>query len=180
MSQRAVQHESREQVGEASGHHLIAPARSQAREQASVQQYFDRYAKAMTTGDTKAMVKLWGVPAFVIGEYEARVVQSESEVEQFLGGAAEMYTERGIVDTRAEIVDLDWITSDLVIATVRWPYLDAQERTVGEETSSYTLLRGEDGSYKLRVVTCRGEAAQGLGDASRGRSRRRVSQVFRG
>jgi hypothetical protein len=68
-----------------------------------------------------------------------------------------MYAERGIVGTRADIVDLDWVATDLVIATVRWPYLDQNDRTLGEESSSYTLLRGEDGGFKLRVVTMRGQ-----------------------
>jgi len=130
---------------------------SAAREQASVQQYLDRFAEAMTSGDIKTMAKLWGVPAFVIGSQDARLVQSDEEVEQFFAGAKDMYNERGIVGTRAEIVDLDWVGEDLVIATVRWPYLDQNDRVRGEESSSYTLLRGEDGGFKVRVVTLRGE-----------------------
>lgn len=163
MSQRATKHESREQVGQDetnvdSGHHRVVSSEPADRERAGVQQYFDRFAEAMTSGDTKTMAKLWGVPAFVVGPNEARVVQSESEVEQFFDGAKDMYNERGIVGTRAEIVDLDWVGTDLVIATVRWPYLDQNDRTLGEESSSYTLLRGEDGGFKLRVITMRGEA----------------------
>lgn len=131
---------------------------SPQREQASVQEYFDRFAVAMTSGDMKAMTRLWGVPAFVIGTHEARVVQSEAEIEQFFSGAKQLYTRRGIVGTRAEIVDLDWIDQELVMATVRWPYLDQNDRTIGEESSTYTLLRGEDGSFKLRVITFRGPA----------------------
>jgi hypothetical protein len=170
MSQRAAKHESREQVGHDSGfddgkpdsgEHRVAQPRSADRERAGVQRYFDRFAEAMTSGDTKTMAKLWGVPAFVIGANEARVVQSESEVEQFFDGAKDMYNERGIFGTRAEIVDLDWVGPDLVIAKVRWPYLDQNERTVGEECSSYTLLRGEDGGFKLRVITMRGASGNG-------------------
>ena len=157
MSQHATNHDSAEQVGhKGSGQHRIANLAAGPREQASVQHYFDRFAEAMTTGDIKTMTKLWGVPAFVIGAHEARVVQSESEVEQFFEGSKDMYAERGIIDTRAEIEHLDWVNDDLVIATVRWPYLDQNEREVGEEKSSYTLLRGEDGGYKLRVITMRG------------------------
>ncbi len=129
-------------------------------DRASIQDYLDRFATAMTTGDTKTMLRLWGVPAFVIGENEARVVQSEAEVEEFFADAKEMYNQRGITDTRPEIVDLDWIGPDLVIATVRWPYLDQNEKEVGEETSSYTLLRGEDGGFKLRAITMRGGTGQ--------------------
>lgn len=145
-----------------SGQHQVVSKRpttpSHQREQASVQEYLDRFAAAMTSGDTKAMTQLWGVPAFVIGTHEARVVQSESDVEQFFSGARELYNRRGIVGTRAEIVNLDWIDEELVMATVRWPYLDQSERTIGEESSTYTLLRGEDGSFKLRAIVFRGPA----------------------
>lgn len=141
-------------------HRVVSKRPSEAHERASVQEYFDRFSAAMTSGDTKTLVKLWGVPAFVIGRSEARVVQSEAEVEAFFSGAKDMYNARGITTTRAEITSLDWVGHDLVIATVRWPYMDDNGRVFGEESSSYTLLRGEDGSYKLRVITLRGEGAE--------------------
>lgn len=141
-----------------SGQHRVAPRSFGPADRAAVQDYLDRFATAMTSGDTKTVASLWGVPAFVIGANEARVVQSEAEVEEFFAGAKDMYNQRGIMDTRAEIQDLDWIAEDLVIVTVRWPYLDQNEKEVGEESSSYTLLRGEDGGFKVRVVTMRGEA----------------------
>lgn len=176
MSQRAAKHESREQVGQRgpgassadSGEHPISSQESGDRERAGVQRYLDRFADAMTSGDTHTMTQLWGVPAFVIGENEARVVQSEGEVEEFFAGSKDMYNQRGIVSTRAEIVSLDWVAQDLVIATVRWPYLDQNDRTLGEESSSYTLLRGEDGGFKLRVITLRG-ASGNDGDVERKR-----------
>lgn len=83
-------------------------------------------------------------------------MQSEDEVEAFFGGKKDLYNAEGIVETRAEITHLDWVGADLVIATVRWPYLDKNDRVLGEESSSYTLLRGEDGSFKVRSITIRG------------------------
>ena len=178
MSQRSARNDAPPQAQPArgraagSGAHTIVSKRpsgeaSPEREQASVQQYFDHFAAAMTSGDLKTMKTLWGVPAFVIGAHEARVVQSELEVDEFFAGAKDLYNRRGIVETRAEITDLDWVGQDLVIATVRWPYLDENDRVVGEESSSYTLLRGEDGGFKLRVITLRGAAAS---DGSRATS----------
>lgn len=137
-------------------HPVVSKRLTEERERASVQEYFDRFADAMTAGDTKTMIRLWGVPAFVIGRSEARVVQSEAEVEQFFGGAKETYNQLGITGTRAEITNLDWVGTDLVVATVRWPYLNESDEELGEETSSYTLLRGEDGSFKLRTILMRG------------------------
>jgi len=159
MSRRSARNDAAMQSHaepDSGAHRVVSKRPSEARERASVQEYFDRFSEAMTRGDTKTLVKLWGVPAFVIGRSEGRVVQSESDVEAFFAGAKDMYNARGITTTRAEITNLDWVGEDLVIATVRWPYMDDSGRTFGEESSSYTLLRGEDGSFKLRVITLRG------------------------
>jgi hypothetical protein len=112
----------------------------------------------MTSGDTKTMTELWQIPAFVVGSTMTRVVQSPAEVEKFFAGSKDMYNERGITSTRAEILDLDWVADDLVTVRVRWPYLDAKGETRGEESSSYTLLRDETGEFKLCVILMRGAA----------------------
>lgn len=150
-----------------SGPHRVAPKRpTEQREQASVQRYLDRFAEAMTSGDLRTMTRLWGVPAFVVGRTEARAVQSELEVEQLFEGCKQRYNQRGITRTRAEIQHLDWVGKDLVVVTVRWPYLNDEDEELGEESSSYTLLRGEDGSYKLRSVLMRGASGAGISSAS--------------
>lgn len=149
-----------------SGEHQILSSAalhgSRQREQASVQEYFDRFAAAMMAADKKAMLQLWGVPAFVVGVNEARVLQSEDEAaeqaQRFFSEARGLYGAQGFVQTRPEITGLDWVGPDLVIATVRWPYLDENDRVLCEESSSYTLLRGEDGGYKVRAITLRGPA----------------------
>lgn len=152
----------RQESERASGQHAVALKRpTEQREQASVQRYFDRFAEAMTVGDWRTMSSLWGVPAFVLGRYEARVVQSESVLEPLFQGAKAWYEARGRTQTRAEIQHLDWVARDLVVATVRLSHLNDQEDELGEECSSYTLLRGEDGSYKLRSVLLR--SAFGIG-----------------
>jgi hypothetical protein len=124
-----------------------------------VKDYLDRFTHAMTSGDIKTLAKMWEVPAFVIHTGQARAIQSLHEVEEFFAGAKDMYNERGIVDTRAEIQDLDVISDDLVIVRVRFPYYDASGEEHGEESSSYTLSRGSDGEFKMRVVTMRGESS---------------------
>jgi ketosteroid isomerase-like protein len=124
-----------------------------------VQDYLDRFTRAMTSGDIKTIAKLWEVPAFVIHTEQARVIQSLEEVERFFSGAKDMYNERGIVDTRAEIQDLDVVSDSLVIVRVRFPYYDENGDEHGEESSSYTLSRGSDGEFKMRVVTMRGESS---------------------
>jgi len=123
-----------------------------------VQDFLDQLALAQTKGDTRALATLWGTPTFVIGDSDERVVQTRAEIEQFFGGAKQQYNARGIVDTRADIQMLDWITDKIAMVRVRWPYLDADDNEVGEEMSTYVLKRDDNGDLKLRVAVMHGEA----------------------
>jgi hypothetical protein len=125
--------------------------------QAKVQDYLDRFCDAMTAGDTKTMGSLWSVPAFVVDKKDTRIISDTAEVETFFAGAPEMYAQRGIEDTRAEIQTLDMIADTLVMVTVRWPYIDAEGEEIGEESSTYTLKADDSGNFMMVVCTMRGE-----------------------
>jgi len=126
--------------------------------QARVQQTLDRFARAMTAGDGEAVADLWEAPAFVVGTGMARAVASRQEVVEFFSGTQDQYNSRGITDTRAEIQRLDWVSEHLVVVDVRWPYIAANGDELGEETSTYTLMAGDDGELKIRCVLMRGAA----------------------
>jgi hypothetical protein len=121
-----------------------------------VQQLLDRFARALTAGDGEAAAEVWATPAFVIGAGMTRPVATRDEVVAFFSGGKAQYNALGIVDTRAEILRLDWVSPDLVVVDVRWPYLRANGEEAGEERSTYTLLEDADGELKIRCVLMRG------------------------
>lgn len=125
-------------------------------DRAEVQEFLDRLAKALTSGDGKAIATMWDVPALVLGDDQVMAVSTEREVEQFFGSAKDQYNAQGITDTRAEIVALRWHTPRLVSVEVRWPYLDAKGTQRGAETSTYTLRRDGSGKFRLRVAVMHG------------------------
>ncbi|HEV8691962.1 MAG TPA: hypothetical protein VGQ91_16785 [Ideonella sp.] len=125
-----------------------------------VQQFLDRFAKALTAGDVAAVVSLWQVPAYVLSDTDIHPVGSRAEIEQFFAGAKDRYNAQGVVSTRAEISQLRWPTERIAIAEVRWPYLDAQGREVGEENSTYTLRRNDEDELRLCVTLMHGTAEQ--------------------
>jgi hypothetical protein len=125
---------------------------------ARVQLVLDRFARALTAGDGKGAAAVWETPAFVMGAGMARAVSTDDEVVAFFSGAKEQYTSRGITDTRAEIERLDWVTEDLVVVDVRWPYLNAKGEEMGEERSTYTLMKGSGGELRIRSILMRGAA----------------------
>jgi len=127
---------------------------------AEVQAFLTQLASAITVGDGKRVAALWGIPAVVIGAEGVRVVTSHHEVERLFAGASDEYNVRGIVETRADIRDEEWIGDRLVIVKVRWPYLDSHGREVGAETSDYTLRRNELGELEVRAVLMRGVESQ--------------------
>lgn len=93
---------------------------------------------ALIAGDAGAVAGFDEVPAPVIGEGGVIAVQSRSRSVAFFGAATEQYAARGVVDTRADLIDLERIGHRIVIASVRWPYLDEHRRELGAELSDDT------------------------------------------
>jgi hypothetical protein len=121
-----------------------------------VQQFLDRMAEALTRGDGETVARMWDVPALVLDDQTVRGISSASELVQFFGGARELYNDRGIVDTRADLLALAWLTERIAIVEVRWPYLDRNGREVGEESSTYTLRYDDANNLRLRVGVMHG------------------------
>jgi hypothetical protein len=122
----------------------------------AVRDFLDTFAQALTVGDGSAVARLWETPAFVLGDGMARVVNSDQEVEKFFAGSKDEYNARGITEARAEILELDWLSEQIVQVQVRWPYLDAYGKELGYETSTYTLMRNDDGKLRLRIAVMHG------------------------
>jgi hypothetical protein len=125
---------------------------------ADIQAFLDKMAKAMTAGDGRTIATMWETPALVVGDEMLMAVRTSQEVERFFSGSKDQYNKMGITDTRAEITRLTWATSRIAIVQVRWPYLDARGEEVGEETSTYTLKRNQAGDLKLCAAVMHGAA----------------------
>ena len=139
-------------------------------DEAAVQAFLDRFARAITSGDAATVAKLWETPAFVLSDQEVFPVASSQEVEGFFAGAKDQYNEQGITDTRADVRSFEWATDRIVVVDVRWPYLDAKGNERGEERSTYVLRRDDAGELRLRVALMRG-ASKRIGHPEQGRDK---------
>ncbi|MBS1149517.1 MAG: hypothetical protein H6Q89_1215 [Myxococcaceae bacterium] len=122
-----------------------------------LQEFFDRFTRALIGGDGKAAAEMWETPAYFIGDEMIRAEEDPVEVEKFFGSAKEMYASKGIRRTRAELGPVQWVTERIAEVDVRFPWLDADGNERGEESSRYTLRRGDDGALRLCVAVMRGE-----------------------
>lgn len=127
-------------------------------DEADVQEFLDRMARALTAGDARTVAAMWETPSLVLGDEMLLAVRTNAEVERFFSGAKDQYNKMGITDTRGDIVRLTWATHRIAIVQVRWPYLDARGEEVGEETSTYTLRRNQEGQLKLCAAVMHGAA----------------------
>jgi hypothetical protein len=126
----------------------------------AVREILDRLAGAVTAGDARAAGRLWGTPALVLGDNMAWGIGTRLEVEDFFAGAKQQYNARGIVDTRPDVLRLEWVTDRIAIVEVRWPYIDASGDEVGAESSTYIIRREDDGELLFRAAIPQGEATR--------------------
>jgi hypothetical protein len=122
-----------------------------------VRQYFDAYARALTSGDGGQIAALWDLPGMLMNDRGVRAVARPDEIAKIFVGARNMYALRGIVDTRPDIQYVEWLTERIVVADVRWPLFDVLQQERASQASTYTLMRGRSGDLKLRMVVLRGE-----------------------
>jgi ketosteroid isomerase-like protein len=137
----------------------IATQSKPDREHVEVQEFLDRYTRALTASDVDTLVEIWETPAFVLSDEGAHPVGGDDEVRRFFAGAAEQYNSRGIVDTRADIEEVKWQTPRIAVVQVRFPWLDERGRERGDERSTYVLVRDGEDRLRLRVAIMRGASS---------------------
>jgi hypothetical protein len=123
---------------------------------AEVERLLEDLGHAVTAGDGKGAAELWAMPAMVLGDQDVRSVSSREELARFFGNAKEEYTAQGVTGTRPEVRNLTWLTRELALVEVRWPYLTEDRHEKGEETSTYVLRRDESGVLKIQVALLHG------------------------
>ena len=126
---------------------------------AEVERLLEDLGHAVTAGDGKGAAELWAMPAMVLGDQDVRSVSSREELARFFGNAKEEYTAQGVTGTRPEVRNLTWLTRELALVEVRWPYLTEDRHEKGEETSTYVLRRDESGLLRIQVAIIHGVAA---------------------
>jgi hypothetical protein len=124
-----------------------------------IDDFFSSMAVALTSGNVEAIKRLWAIPSFVIGEEMSMAVNFPEEVEKFFSGVKEEYNRRGIFDTRPDIKRVQWVSDSVVFVEVRWPQLGKKGEELGEEASTYTLKKDDNGAFRIHVAVMHGERA---------------------
>lgn len=122
-----------------------------------IDDFLNGFARALTGGDIELIKKLWAYPACIVGEEKQILVSSDYDVIRLYAGARERYNGLGIFDTRPEIMRVQWVADNIVLVESRWLQLGRHGEELGEETSTYTLKKEDDGNFKIHAVVVHGE-----------------------
>ena len=117
--------------------------------------FLQRLGAAISAGRPEEVASCWSVPALILTDDGALLIQDRSQIEQMFGEVGGAYRSRGIASTEPEILRVDRLTERLVATDVRWPYLDSDGNSRGTETSSYILWVDAEGQLQLRVALSR-------------------------
>lgn len=122
-----------------------------------VQTFLDQFAAAVSENNGKAATNLWESPALVLGDTLAMQVQSDSQVKKMFSSAKKMMTERGVAETRAEILGLENLTPKVVMVTAHFDWINGAGEQVGGEATTFTLRRGDDGALRVKSSVMHGQ-----------------------
>jgi ketosteroid isomerase-like protein len=113
--------------------------------------FFERYATAMTANDMATVAACYAMPGMVVADDSTFTFATPAAVETAFSGAVQTYHEKGLVAARAEVLDVQWLTSALALTRVTWEYLDRNGGAVPGETYRY-LMRMVQGRPLICVV----------------------------
>ena len=120
---------------------------------AEVEAFLDRYGEALAGGDLAGIAACYTLPALVAGDDAAMPISEPGQVEAAFAGAADAYKAQGLVGIRAELRGVDRLTPNLLLADVRWAYLDQGGEARRHSSYRYLLRRSAaDGRLGIQVV----------------------------
>jgi hypothetical protein len=120
----------------------------------SIGEMLDRLGKAVSSGDLKGVSACYAFPGlFLVGE-EATVFEEPAQFEELFAKGREWYVDRGIVETRADILRFDPITDEIASVDIRWPGFDKNGTEIYSETSHY-ILQLADNEPLIRLALSR-------------------------
>lgn len=114
--------------------------------------FFLYFGAALSSGNLEIITKCWAVPSYILDERLTLSVSSTEDLEKIFTIKKKNYNERGISEVRPEILGVQWMTDQIVVANVKWLLLDKSGKKNGYETAFYTLKMDKNGKLKIHTM----------------------------
>lgn len=114
-----------------------------------VNDFFEQYAKALESYDTKAMAHMYNMPCTLLSDDKTTVFNDFSRLEGFFNIGATFYKQFGIVYVRPEIWTRRGWTDRVMHVKVNWQYLDRDKKPVYNCDYHYVLKPAKNNQWKI-------------------------------
>ena len=116
-----------------------------------VKRFIEAYRDSFSHGPS-AIAAFYSEPCVTARMGNARVNSTRKDTELLFAEVDRNYRARGFTHGAIVTMDVHSLGSNSALATVRWAYKGAEEKTLWETTFSYNLYR-RDGAWKILVQT---------------------------
>jgi hypothetical protein len=117
-----------------------------------ISSFFDNYARALESFDTKAMAQHYSIPCSFISDDSSQVFSEASKLEGLFNQGTGFYKQFGIVHARPEVWSKRNWAERIVKAKVNWKYYDADNQPVYECDYQYILKLDKHDKWKIEVA----------------------------
>lgn len=114
-----------------------------------VNSFFDTYAHALETYDTKGMAYLYHVPCTLLSDESEMNFNDLSKLEGFFNQGSIFYKQFGIAHARPDIwLKREW-TSRIINTKVHWQFFDKDNQPLYDCDYLYVLKPDKNGQLKI-------------------------------
>ena len=113
--------------------------------------FFDDYAKAFESFDTKLMSQHYAIPCTFLTDDSAQVFTEASKLEGLFNQGTTFYKQFGIAHARPEIWSKRQWSERIAKAKVNWKYYDAGNNPVYNCDYMYVLKLDKHNKWKIEV-----------------------------
>lgn len=116
-----------------------------------VSSFFDSYARALESFDTKLMAQHYYIPCTFLADESTQVFTEASKLEGLFNQGTNFYKQFGIVHARPEIWTKRSWTEKIVKVKVNWKYYDVNNQPVYNCDYQYILKLDKHDKWKIEV-----------------------------
>jgi hypothetical protein len=114
-----------------------------------VNTFFDTYAQALETHDTKLLAYLYHVPCTLLSNDNTTTFNESSKLEGLFNQGVVFYKQFGIVHARPTVWKKDIWTDHIIRTQVNWQYLNARQKPIYNCDYQYVLRTIKSGQLKI-------------------------------
>ncbi|GIM96910.1 hypothetical protein [Paractinoplanes toevensis] len=120
---------------------------------AELTDFFDHYGAALTTGDVAAVAGCYALPGMVVADSYSFTFTSPAAVALSFLGAAPTYREQQVVAAHAQLLDVQQLSSALMLVAVEWEYLDSSGNGLSGGQFHYLMRMDATGPRITTVIS---------------------------